>query len=130
MKRRSILIIDSKWSCGMSWKKELGRKHEIAAFGDFSIIEKLCRGGSVDLVIINAHNIRKEFDLNILCKMKQLFPSIPVIAVISYRCRFDQDELRKWGIDHAVKKPFPMGTLEEKIEEVLYKQVSCVGVTE
>ena len=112
----------------MSWKKELGKKHEIAAFRDFSVIEKLCRGGIVDLIIVNTHNARKEFDLNISRRIRQSFSSIPVIAVISYRCAWGNDELRKWGIDHAVKKPFPVRTLEEKIEEMLCEQVSCSGL--
>jgi len=108
----------------MSWKKELGRKHEIAAFRDFSVVEKLCRKGDVDLVVINTHNARKEFDLNIFRRMRQSFPSMPVIAVISYRCTWRNDELKKWGIEHAVKKPFSIQTLEEKMEELLYEQVS------
>ena len=109
----------------MSWKKELGKRHEIASFRDFSVVEKLCREGDVDLVVMNTHNACKEFDLNIFRRMRQSFPSIPVIAVISYRCSSDQDELKKWGIDHAVKKPFSVQLLEEKIEEVLCEQVSC-----
>ncbi len=117
MNRKSILIIDSKWSWGMTWKKELGKKHEIAAFWDFSIIEKLCREGVVDLVIINTHGVRKEFDLNILHRFRQSFPLIPVIAVVSYRCSWSRDEFIKWRIEHAIKKPFHIQTLEEKIEE-------------
>ncbi len=109
----------------MSWKVELGKKHEIAVFRDFSVIDKLCRGGAVDIVIINTHNDRKEFDLNIFRRMRQSFPWLPVIATISYRCSWDKDEIRKCGIKHTVKKPFSIQTLEEKIEEVLYEQVSC-----
>lgn len=109
----------------MSWKKELGKKHEIAVFRDFSIIDKLCRGGIVDLIIVNTHNARKEFDLNIFRRMRQSFPSMPVIVAISYRCAWGNGELRKWGIDHSVRKPFPVQTLEERIEGVLCEQVSC-----
>lgn len=109
----------------MSWKKELGRKHEIAVFRDYAVIQKLCREGIVNLVIVNTHNARKEFDLNILRRLRQSFASIPVIAVISYRCAWGNGELRKWGINHSVRKPFPVQTLEEKIEEVLCEQVSC-----
>jgi len=124
MKRRSIIIIDSKWHCGNSWKKALGKKHEIAVLRDFSMIEKLCTAGAVDIVIVNTH-LQKEFDLNIFRRFRQFFPSIPVTAVISYRCSWDKDELGKYGIEHAVLKPFSIQTLEEKIEEVLCEQVSC-----
>lgn len=109
----------------MSWKRELSKKHEIAVSREFSVVERLCREGIVDLVIINTHNARKEFDLNIFRRMRESFPSIPVIAAISYRCALGKDEFAKWGTEHTVTKPFLIRILEEKIEEVLCEQVIC-----
>ncbi len=125
MKRRSILILDSQWNCGLAWKKQLGRTHEIAAFWDFSIVATLCRKGIVDLILLNIHNARKEFDYNIFRRMRQAFPSIPVIMLIPYRCALKTEDLEPWGITNSLRKPFLPKTLEEAIEETLNERAVC-----
>lgn len=116
---KSITIIDRKWNAGSSWKESLSKKYKISTSGVLSNLEK----GLVDLVIINMHT-QKELDLNIFRRVRQMFPSIPVIAISSYRW-WSQAELMRWGISHVVVKPFMMSVLEEKIEEVLFENVSA-----
>ncbi|MGE0267045.1 MAG: hypothetical protein AB7S78_01135 [Candidatus Omnitrophota bacterium] len=128
MTKRSIIIIDSKRHSGSSWKKTLSRHHEVVIFRDSGIIGRLCREGIVQLLIMNMYHSTQEFELNILRRLNQNFPKIPVLTVISYRCLLSADHLKKYGSGHMIKKPFSCLTMEEKIKEIFYQPVACAAV--
>ncbi len=125
MKRKTILIIDSKKYVGSSWKKGLSQHYKIVILRDADVIKKLYWYEVPRAVIINSR-LHNKFDLTIFRRIKELLPLVPIFAVISYRCSWSSEELKKLGIERIVKKPFPFRILEEKIEEVLSEQhINC-----
>lgn len=128
MTKRSIIVIDSKRHPGSRWKKALSQNHQVVIFRDPEMIGRLCREGIVQLLIMNMHHSTQEFELNILRRLNQNFPKIPVLTVISYRCLLSPDHFKKCGIRHMIRKPFTFLQMEEQIKEMFYSPVACGAV--
>ena len=71
-----------------------------------------------DLAILDIY-MPQEFGLNILRKIKSDYPSLPVIAMSVYSHSLSRDEIKRFGGDDFIIKPFEVEYLKKRIEELL-----------
>ena len=55
-------------------------------------------------------------------KVKENFPSVPIIAMSVYSNSFSGRELKRLGADDFIVKPFDVNNLKQKIEQLLGKK--------
>lgn len=118
-KKRTILIIEQETNLANGLKSILEKEgYEVVSTFNYYLLSELFKDRAPDLAIINI-NIPKELGLNILRKTKETFPSLPIIAMSVYSHSFSKKELSRLGADDFVAKPFEVGHLKERIEELI-----------
>lgn len=120
--KKTILIIEQETNIANGLKFIL-RKEGYTAVSVFNYyhFKELCEDKKPDLAIINIY-IPKEVGLNILHKIKESFPKLPIIAMSVYSNSFTKKELRRLGVDDFIAKPFDMKYFKEKVEELIGKK--------
>lgn len=92
--------------------------YEVAAGAHYLPSGKAYSDKVPDLVILDIY-MPQEFGLNILRKVKSDYPSLPVIAMSVYSHSFNRDEIKRFGGDDFIVKPFDVEYLKKMIEELL-----------
>lgn len=121
-RERTILIIEQEINLTNGLKAILEKENYqiISSYSPYAI-KDILEDKEPDLVIINI-NIPKELGLNILRKVKENFPSAPIIAMSVYSNSFSGRELKRLGADDFIVKPFDVNNLKQKIEQLLGKK--------
>ena len=58
-------------------------------------------------------------------KIKEQNPEVPIVMITGWGANFDQEQLKKAGVDYILAKPFKLEQLTEVVEKVTaYKQSS------
>jgi len=115
-KKKTILIIEQEANLAEGLKTILTKE----GYGVISILtpyylKELCKDKKPDLAIIDLH-IPNELGHNILRKIKEFFPTLPVITMSVYSNSFTKKELNMMGVSDFIAKPFEVEYLKEKIE--------------
>jgi len=120
--KKTILIFEQEINIANGLKAILKKEdyHAVSTYSPYAI-KDILEDKAPDLVIINI-GIPKEFGLNILFKLKEIFPSAPIIAMSVYSNSFSGRELKRLGADDFIAKPFDVNNLKKKIEHLLGKK--------
>lgn len=120
--KKTILIIEQETNIANGLKSILQKEGytAVSVFNHYHLKE-LCEDKKPDLAIINIY-IPKEIGLNILRKIKESFPGLPIIAMSVYSNSFTKKELNRLGADDFIAKPFDMKYVTEKVEELISKK--------
>ncbi|MDP2938161.1 MAG: response regulator [Candidatus Omnitrophota bacterium] len=123
MKReKAILIIEQEINLANGLKVILEKEdYQVISAYSLYAIKDILEDKEPDLVIINI-SIPKELGLNILRKIKKRFPSVPIIAMSVYTNSFSGKELKRFGADDFIAKPFDVNNLKQKIGQLLGKR--------
>lgn len=122
IRKKTILIFEQELNIANGLKAIL-KKEDYQAVSTYSpyAIKDILEDKEPDLVIINI-SIPKELGLNILSKLKEIFPFAPIIAMSVYSNSFSGRELKRLGADDFIAKPFDVNNLKQKIEQLLGKK--------
>ena len=117
--RKTILIIEQEVNLANGLRAILENEgYAIVCAFEHSRLQELFRAHSLDLAIINIYT-PKELGLNIVRNMRQHFPSLPIVAMTVYSNSFTKGELRDFGVNEFISKPFEVDCLKEMIERLL-----------
>lgn len=119
MKKKIILVIEQEINLANGLKSILEKEgYEVLSVFGSHHLKELFQNRKPDLAIIDLY-IPRQLGLNILHKTKELFPTLPIIAMTVYTNSFTKRELSRLGADDFVAKPFEVGHLKERIEELI-----------
>lgn len=119
MKKKIILVIEQEINLANGLKSILEKEgYEVLSVFGSHHLKELFQNQKPDLAIIDLY-IPRQLGLNILHKAKELFPTLPIIAMTVYTNSFTKRELSRLGADDFVAKPFEVGHLKERIEELI-----------
>lgn len=117
--KKVILIIEQELNLANVLKAILEKEgYEVAAGAHYLPSGNAYSDKVPDLVILDIY-MPQEFGLNILRKVKSDYPSLPVIAMSVYSHSFNRDEIKRFGGDDFIVKPFDVEYLKKMIEELL-----------
>ncbi|HAZ09528.1 MAG TPA: hypothetical protein DCY56_00255 [Candidatus Omnitrophica bacterium] len=117
--KKTILIIEQELNLANGLKAILEKEgYRVAAGAHYSRLGNTESGQAPDLVILDIY-MPQEFGLNILRKVKAGYPSLPVIAMSVYSHSLSRDEIKRFGGDELIIKPFEIEYLKMRIEELL-----------
>ncbi len=57
-------------------------------------------------------------------KIKERNPSIPIVMITGWGANFEEEELRKVGVDYLLPKPFKLEQLKEVVEKLISHKIS------
>jgi len=121
--KKTILIIEQDTNIANGLKSILEKEdYAVESVFNYYHFKELCKDNKPDLAIINIY-IPKEVGLNILHKIKESFPKLPIIAMSIYSNSFTKKELSRLGADDFIAKPFDMKYVTEKVEELILHKI-------
>lgn len=119
VRNRTILLVDQETSIAEGLKSILEKEgYSVISVYTSWHLKEIFKEHGPDLAIINI-NLPKKFGLNILCKAKELFPKIPVIAMSAYSNSLSANELKRLGASEFIARPFNAESLKSKISQLL-----------
>lgn len=117
-RNKTILIIEREINLTNGLKSILEKEgYKVVPVYSQHYLEEQFRHQPPDLAIIDI-NIPKEIGLNILRKMKEYLPSLPIIAMTVYSNSLNRKEIERLGASDFIAKPFDVEYLKKKIEEL------------
>ena len=126
MRKKIILVIEEEINLANGLKSILEKEgYEVVSVFGSHHLKELFQNQRPDLAIIDLY-IPKQLGLNILHKTKELFPSLPIIAMTVYTNFFTKRELSRLGADDFIAKPFDVRYLKERIEALIGRKVVTV----
>ncbi len=72
----------------------------------------------VDLVISDVR-LHHESGVNVLLRIKQLYPSLPVIVITGYPNLITEEDIRVYGADYYFLKPLELDSLRDAVRKCL-----------
>jgi two-component system, chemotaxis family, chemotaxis protein CheY len=117
MKKKILVVDDSGLARRLARKmlEELGHEVEEAP-GGAEALEKYALGRH-DLVILDML-MTGMYGLEVLQKLKQLNPSLPVVVVTADIQRFTRDQVKEEGAAAMINKPVDQGELADVLDLV------------
>jgi CheY-like chemotaxis protein len=80
---------------------------------------------NVDLVITDV--VMPQMNgIDLLKKIKKIWPSLPVLVITGYDFNYTMDQVRDGGADGFLAKPFRIGKIEEMMQNVLGMQAQQI----
>lgn len=117
--KKTILIIEQEANIVNGLKSILEKEgYAVEPIFNYYHFRELCEDKKPDLAIINIY-IPKELGLNILHKIKESFPKLPIIAMSVYSNSFTKRELSRLGADDFIAKPFDVKYVKGKVGELI-----------
>lgn len=115
-----ILLVDDDRhirSLGRELLEKLGYHVETAATGE-EVLEKFHQGRPLDLVILDYH-LPGMSGLEVIQKLKRVYPGAEVLVASGFFSNRDKEQLMAGGARGFLDKPFRLGELRSRIEEIL-----------
>src|SRR3989338_197388 len=117
--KKTILIIEQELNLANGLKDILEKEgYAVVADACYLHPDNAKPDKAPDLAILDIY-IPREFGMNILRRVKSDYPSLPVIAMSVYSHSFSKDEIKRFGGDDFIAKPFEIEHLKIRIEELL-----------
>jgi len=115
---RVLAIDDQKMILDLlsSMLSTLGHSTDVALSGQEGL-EKF-RHNSFDLVITDL-GMPDVSGFEVSRQIKELKPEVPVVMITGWGANFEEEELKKNGVDYLLAKPFRLEQLTETIERIL-----------
>jgi two-component system, cell cycle sensor histidine kinase and response regulator CckA len=118
--RRRILLVDDDpliRSLGQELLEKLGYGVETAGMGE-EVLEKFHQGHPLDLVILDYH-LPGMSGLEVIQRLKTSFPGVKVLVASGFFSNQDMKLLTVGGAEGFLHKPFRLGEVRSRIEEIL-----------
>ena len=127
VRNRTILVIEQETSIAAGLKSILEKEgYSVISTYNSQRLKEVSSDGKPDLAIIDI-KLPREFGLNILRKIKELFPKMPIIAMSVYSNSLSVNELRRLGASEFITKPFDVERLKAKIGQLLKRKSEPVN---
>ncbi len=118
-RKKTIFIIEQEVNLANGLKAILEKEgYQVISTCSAYVIKDILEDKDPGLVIINI-SIPKQLGLDILRKTKESFPCVPIIAMSVYSSSFSSEELKRFGVDDFITKPFDVNNLKQKIDQLL-----------
>jgi len=118
VQKKTILIIEQDNNIANDLKHILEEEgYSATSLYSSHYIKELCQDKIPDLAVINI-NVPKAFGINILRRIREVFPKIPIVAVSVYSNSLSKSELARLGADDFITKPFDVNYLKNRIEKL------------
>ena len=118
--RAQILLVDDDphiRSLGGEILEKLGYGVKTAESGE-EVLAKFSQGQPLDLVILDYH-LPGMSGLEVMRGLKKLYPGLEVLVASGFFSNQDREQLTAGGATGFLYKPFRLGELRSRIEEVL-----------
>ena len=118
--KANILLVDDDphiRSLGREILEKLGYQVETAAHGE-EVLARFSQGQALDLVILDYH-LPGMSGLEVIHRLKGLYPGTEVLVASGFFSNRDKEQLTAGGATGFLCKPFRLGELRSRIEEVL-----------
>jgi len=124
-KKLKVLVIDDQrmiLDLLASMFSNLGHSTEVAETGLEGIAK--FNQNAFDLVITDL-GLLDISGFEVSQKIKERNPEVPIVMITGWGANFDQEQLKKAGVDYILAKPFKLEQLTEVVEKITaYKQSS------
>lgn len=116
---KAILVIEQEANIGKGIKSILEKEGYFVVLTCSAYhLKEIFLETKPDLAIISI-SLPREPGLNVLRKVKELFPKIPVIAMSVYSNSLNANELKRFGASEFIAKPFDVERLKLKISRLI-----------
>lgn len=116
---RTILVIEQETSIAEGLKSILEKEgYSVVSAYALRQLKEIFKERGPDLAIINI-NLPKGFGLNILYKIKELFPKMPAIVMSACSNSLSANELKRLGAGEFITSHFDAESLKLKIGQLL-----------
>lgn len=116
--RKTIMIVSPDPNFCLSLSMLFGDRYRVLTASSLSVLQEGLKGRGVDLILIDEEPSRKMVDC--IDAFRQLNQSLPLIILYVYSPKdVDLDSKLRRTVDSVFYKPFEIGTVSRRIDDLL-----------